>query len=235
MIHRLLPTIACDVRLQARNGFYHAAAFVALCWIVGLHTVPADILAWLLPVLVLSNMLINTFYFVAGLVLLEKGEGTLMARVTSPLLPGEYLASKVMTLALLSIVENGMIILFVHGTDVAVLPLLAGMSAAAALYTLAGIWAVVRYDSINEFLFPSFLMTMVFVPPFLHYLDLWNGPLVYLHPLQAALVLTKAGFLPVPTGELLYGVLYSGIAIFLMVLWTRGRFLRFIVMAEGTR
>lgn len=36
---------------------------------------PADVLAWLLPVLVFGNLQANTFFFLAGLVLLEKPKG----------------------------------------------------------------------------------------------------------------------------------------------------------------
>lgn len=31
---RLTSTIICDVHLQVRNGFYYAAGFVALFWVL---------------------------------------------------------------------------------------------------------------------------------------------------------------------------------------------------------
>ena len=40
---------------------------------------PKDILRFQLPVLILSNLLITTFYFVAALILLEKREDSLSA------------------------------------------------------------------------------------------------------------------------------------------------------------
>ena len=42
----------------------------------------------------------------AGLVMLEKGEGSLEARVVTPLRSGEYLLVKVMALSLLVLAEN---------------------------------------------------------------------------------------------------------------------------------
>lgn len=191
---RLTATIACDVRLQVRNGFYYAAGFVAFFWVLALSRVPVENLGGFMPVFILANLLINTFYFIAGLVLLEKGEGTLMAQVVTPLRIWEYLASKVITLTGLSLLENLLIVGLGYGLNFNLLPLLIGMSLATTLYTLVGFVAVSRYDSINEYLFPSFLYTLVFIPPFLPYMGLGESWLFYLHPLQAPLLLTKAVF-----------------------------------------
>ena len=232
---RLAATIVCDIQLQFRNGFYYAAAFVAIFWMLGLSQLPPASLPWLMPVFVLSNLLINTFYFIAGLVLLEKDEGTLMAQVVSPLRSWEYLASKIITLTLLSLAENMLIVGVAYGLNFKLLLLLAGVVSAAAIYGLTGFVAVSRYDSINEFLFPSFLYTLAFVPPFLDYLGLWQSWLLYLHPLQAPLLLTKAAFQPVAAWQVLYGLLYSGLWIGLCFVWSRRAFTQFVIAAPGAR
>ncbi|MBE7555182.1 MAG: ABC transporter permease [Anaerolineales bacterium] len=232
---RLSATIICDVRLQVRNGFYYAAGFVALFWVLTLSQVPVENLGGFMPVFILSNLLINTFYFIAGLVLLEKGEGTLMAQVVTPLRAWEYLASKVITLTGLSLLENLLIVGLGYGLNFNLLPLLIGMSLATTLYSLVGFVAVSRYDSINEYLFPSFLYTLVFIPPFLPYMGLGESWLFYLHPLQAPLLLTKAAFQPVTTWQWLYGLLYAGLWIGLFLGWSRQAFAQFVVAAEGAR
>ena len=79
-----------DIVVQARNGFYWATAFVVL--VVGglLLNVPetarADPAAWV-PAILAVNLQITTFFFVAGLMLLERDEGTLTALAVSPLSP----------------------------------------------------------------------------------------------------------------------------------------------------
>ena len=82
---RLAATLQTDVRVQWRNGFYLATAFVVVCSIALLRWLPNDITALLLPVVLLENILINTFYFVSALLLLERGEGTLSAQSITPL------------------------------------------------------------------------------------------------------------------------------------------------------
>lgn len=232
---RLISTMVCDVQLQFRNGFYYAAGVVALFWMLALSQVPAASLGWLMPAFILSNLLINTFYFIAGLILLEKEEGTLMAQVVTPLQHWEYLASKVITLTMLSLIENLLIVSLAYGLAFDLLPLLAGLSFAAAIYSLAGFVAVVRYDSINEYLFPSFLYTLAFSPPFLYYFGLWDSWLFYLHPLQAPLLLTQAAFQSVEVWQWLYGGLYSGVWIGLIFYWSQRAFVHFIMTAEGAR
>lgn len=72
-----------DIMVQARNGFYWATAFLVL--VVGglLLAVPAtartDAALWV-PALIAVNLQITTFFFVAGLILLERDEGTLRTR-----------------------------------------------------------------------------------------------------------------------------------------------------------
>jgi fluoroquinolone transport system permease protein len=212
-MRRLAWSLACDVRVQFRNGFHAAAAFVAAFWILGLARVPDAALDGVLAAFVLSNLFIGTFYFVAGQVLLEKMEGTLSMADVTPLRPHEYLAAKAGSLILLAMLENGLIVLAARGADFRVLPLLAGIAAAGALLTLAGFAAVSRYGSINEFLFPSFLITLAFAPPFLPYLGLERSPWYLLHPLQAPLTLLEAAFRPVGAAGIPYGAGYS-------LLWT---------------
>jgi fluoroquinolone transport system permease protein len=225
----------CDVRLQLRQGFYHAAAFVALFSILVLRQAPADSIRWLMPLFILSNLQINTFYFVGGLVFLEKGEGTLLAQAATPLRNWEYLLSKTATLTLLALIENLFIIGFVFGLHFALLAMIAGVVTAAAMFVLTGFMLASRYDSISEYLFPSFLYTLAFAPPFLGYAGLWESTLLYLHPLQAPLVLTQAAFGQVPVWYWIYGPLYSALWISAFLWLSRRAFAAFVVVSEGVR
>jgi fluoroquinolone transport system permease protein len=224
-VSRLYATLWCDVRLQARNGFYYAALFVLLVWVLILTQLPLPDLGHILPAL------INTFYFVAGLVLLEKGERTLHAQVVTPLRIWEYLASKVTTLTLLSLAENLILVGFIFGTGFRLLPLLAGMASASAILVLVGFVSVARFSSINEYLLPSVVYTSLITFPMVPYLAGWDSWLLYLHPMQAPLVLMQAAFQSVEPWQAAYGLLYSGLSIWLALLWSQREFRRFVVAA----
>ena len=210
-MHRLAATIRLDLRLQVRNGFYHAVAFVLLCWLVLLTQLPELDWGYLLPAIAFGNLVMVNFYFVAGLLLLEKGEGTLEAQIVTPLSSWEYLVSKTVTLTALALIEQLVIVWLAYGSGFAGAALVSGTVLAAILYTLAGLVLVARFESINEYLFPSVLFVMVLSLPLLHYFNVWDAWLLYLHPFRAPLVLLTGAFKPIPPWQCDYDVLYSAL------------------------
>ena len=58
------------------------------------------------PVILVINLQITTFFFVAGLMLLERDEGTLNALAVSPLSPSGYVAMRTVSLTGLAAAET---------------------------------------------------------------------------------------------------------------------------------
>lgn len=230
---RLFATLRCDMRLQMRNGFYYVTLFVLGFWALLVTQMPALNLNWLMPMIVLGNMVINTFYFIAALVLLEKGEGSLQSQVVTPLRPWEYLACKVLSLSALTLAENLILVLLFAGFSFHPLPLLLGMLCGAALFSLAGFIVVARYESINEFLMPSVGYTILLMLPLLAYMGNWQHWILYLHPLQAPLVLLQSAFQPLSRWEVLYGIVYSLGWILIAGKISLDAFARYLITREG--
>jgi fluoroquinolone transport system permease protein len=228
---RLLTAIRGDMRLQFRNGFYYAAAFVMVVMVILLRQFTDEIVTWMLPIFIVGNLLINTFYFVSGLVLLEKEEGTLTAQIVTPLRRSEYLAAKVITLTLLSLFENGLIVLLV-GSYLRPGFFLLAVLGASAMLTLTGFVVVIRYDSINQFLMPSVLYTSLLMLPLMTYLGLPEHWLLYLHPLQAPWLLMQAAFNPAPLADILYGLLAACVWSFFLFRLAQNAFYHFIVARQ---
>jgi fluoroquinolone transport system permease protein len=232
---RLTSTMRCDVRLQFRHGFYYAAAFVTVVLIIILNQIPEEVLPVFLPIFVMGNMTMNTFYFVAGLVLLEKDDGVLEGLVVTPLRRWEYLWSKLLTLALLTVLENSIIVTAVVGLSYNAALFIVGVLLLAFINTLYGFIIVARYDSINSFIFPSIFWTMALSLPLLHYFDIVSTPLIYLHPVMAPLTLLVGAFQPITLGEVGYGLLYSLVWIAILFKLAKGAFYRFIIMKQGVK
>jgi fluoroquinolone transport system permease protein len=216
-----------------RNGFYYAAALVAGFSALVLSRFPPDYLTVWMPVFVLSNILINTFYFMAGLVLLEKAEGTLMAQSVTPLRSWEYLVSKMITLTVLSTVESLVIVVFGYGAAFSPVPFIFGVIFAAVFFVFTGFLLVIRYDSVNEFLFPSFLFIWLFVPPFLSYFGLLESALIYLHPVQGPLLLMQAAFGKIDDWQTVYSISFSIPAMVAALALSQRAMRRFVIAAEG--
>ena len=235
-MRRLLAAARWDLQLQLRNGFYYASAFVAVVVILLLRQFPQVDYGPFWPAIILENLMINAFYFMSGLVLLEKGEGTLEAQIVTPLRRSEYLASKVLTLGLLSLVETLVVVVAVSGIRFAWLPLIFGVLFLIGIFGLYGFIVVARYDSISEFLLPSVLWTLGYSLPLLYYFNVWRTSVMFLHPIQAPLVLIQAAFDPgLPVWQLVYGVLYSALWLGIAYYVAQRAFYRFVVRKEGVR
>lgn len=225
----LLSSIRWEIVLQFRNGFYYATAFVLVFWLVLYFQLPDADLSAILPALLIGNLEITAFYFMAGLVMLEKEEGSLMARIVTPGSQVQYLVVKVLALSILVLSENLIVAALFSGFHFKVLPVMLGLFMAGAVFTLYNFLTVVRYDSINEYFFPSVLYAIPLALPLLDFFKLVQSPLFYLHPIQAALVLIKGGFQTLSALEWVYGIAYSLLSLLLLLWLGKRAFKKFVV------
>ena len=213
-----------DVVLQARNGFYWASAFVILVIGTLLVAVPeaarANGAVWV-PAILAVNLQITTFFFMAGLMLLERDEGTLTALAVSPLTPGGYLATRTVTLTALAAVETIMLVLIAFNAGHSWLLVLSGTSALGVIYTGIGAAVATRYASINALLLPASLVVTLLLAPLLAHVGFAPRSLFVLHPLEPALTLMRAGYVPATAGELAFGAVGSLAWSAIIFLWAR--------------
>lgn len=227
-LRRIASSLRWEVVLQFRNGFYYAVGFIMACLVLIYTQLPQLDMRAVLPGILLGNLLVTTFYFMAGLVMLERGEGSLEARVVTPLRSSEYLLVKVLALSLLVLAENLLIAGMFSGFRFALFPASLGLVLAGIMFSLVGFLAVVRYDTINEFLMPSMGFTMVMMLPLLDFFDVVQSPLFLLHPLQAGLTLIEGGFRPLSGLEWAYGLTYSLVTVLVLFVLCRRAFRRFV-------
>ncbi|HMP42973.1 MAG TPA: hypothetical protein PKA05_21540 [Roseiflexaceae bacterium] len=215
----------CDIRLQWRNGFYAATAVMPAVMVGLVLQLPVSLPIVLLPVLVAGNLLITTFYFIAGLVLLERSDGSDAALQVSPLRTTEYLAAKVATLGILALAENLLLVRAAFVGEINPGLLIGGILVAAVLYTMVGAVAVARYQSLNEYLLPSMVIVSLLTLPLLPAALGWQHPLLLLHPLQPAMSLLRASIEPVAAWEIGYAVV-AGIGWAALAAWGAVRSIR---------
>jgi fluoroquinolone transport system permease protein len=79
------------------------------------------------------------------------------------------------------------------------------------------------------------MWTFGFSLPLLYYFNIWRHWVMFIHPLQAILILLQSAFMSVPTWQIIYGIAYSilwtGIAMFVSL----RAYYRFVVVKEGVR
>ncbi len=228
----LLTALRWDMVLQARNGFYWTTAFVVLVVGALLLAVPeaarADAGAWV-PAIIASNLQITTFFFMAGLMLLERDEGTLTALAVSPFTPGAYVAARTITLTALAAVETILLVWVGFGAGGSWLPILAGTAAIGVIYTGCGAAIATRYESVNGMLLPASAFVALLLLPLLPHFGLAPRTPFLLHPIEPALTLIRAGYGGTSRAMLAFGAVGSAVWSAMAFLWGRhavGRLMR---------
>jgi fluoroquinolone transport system permease protein len=200
-MRRALATVRADLEIQARNGLYAATGFVLLASVAALAALPPAGLARLLPAVAMQNLGVTAFFFSAALALLERSEGSAIARAVTPLRRGEYLGARVATLGLLAAVQHLALgaLLVGLGPGLAVLTL--GVVLAAAILALAGFTLAAGRESLGAFLLPAVPWLGLLLAPMLADAVEWRHPLLWLHPLQGPLALMRAAVAPAAPWE----------------------------------
>ncbi len=118
---RLSATLRLDVQLQARNKIYLIIGLVAISLAFPLRALftPGQ-LHFFMPLVALSGVGITALMLVGVLLMLERGEGTLEVVLVSPLRPAEYLASKILTVTALALVEAALLVGVSYGLGLSV-------------------------------------------------------------------------------------------------------------------
>jgi fluoroquinolone transport system permease protein len=227
---RLMTTFLFDVRLQRRYGFLIASGFSVLVWVALLLAFPFEARTNLAPAIIYLDLALVGFYFIAGLVLYEKGEATIYALVITPLRFVEYLASKLISLTLLAIGIALALILLTYGLHVNLLLAVLGTALMSLVALLVGFIAVAPFSSFSRYLIPSQLPALVLYLPIIPYLGLWDSPIFYLLPTHGALLLLRGAFSGIEPWQIVYAVLYGGLWIVGLVFVARRMFDRYVVV-----
>ena len=206
--HPLVEMLRWDVRVQTRYGIVPVYAVLTVLFVLGLLSVGESARIDATVLLITLDPAVLGFYFIAVLVLFEKGDGVLDALVVSPLGPAGYLLSKDVTLSALATTASVVVILATHGVTLRLPLALVGVALAASLFVLLGFVAVARFDSVNEYFLSAPVWGGILFLPILGFLGLVETPLFYLLPVQPLLVLVEAGLRPVELWRVVYAIAY---------------------------
>lgn len=188
---RLLTALRADILYQWRYGFYFIYMFLVAAFIAVLRLIPTDWRQTGLVLTLLSDPSLLGFFFIGGILQLERGEGLLDALFLSPLRPHEYLISKALSLGLIS-TAAALVIALGSGIAVSYALLLPSVLITSMCFTLIGVSVSVNLRSMNSFLSIDGLWEVILLaPPLLLILGVNFFPLE-LFPGGAALRIVQA-------------------------------------------
>lgn len=232
---RLVPTVRLDLQQQLRYGFYYAAGFVTLLWIVLLYSLPGAVEEVAVTFVVFTDLSAVGYVFIAGAVLFEKGEKTLLALLSTPLRFREYLASKLVTLTALALIMSLAVIAAGYGLRFNPALLILGVIFTSLVSLLVGFIFVAPFDSVSEYLIPGQLPVLVLVAPLIYFFGILPSPIFYLIPTHGSLLLLGGAFgiTQLLAWQIAYAVLYQLLWVTGLALLARRVFDRYIVARGG--
>ncbi|MGP4081713.1 fluoroquinolone export ABC transporter permease subunit [Pseudalkalibacillus sp. R45] len=210
---RLLTSIAFDVRYQFRHGFYAAYALISLIYIFILITIPEQWMDPIFTLIIFSDPSFLGAFFVGGIVLLEKGDHILDNLFVTPYTIREYLLSKALSLALLTILSTLIIKWTVFGFRLDWF-FLSGIVLTSMFFTLLGIVIGAKVDTLNQYLLLSSVYVTPFALPILLFFEVVDWEWIKIIPSYASLLLIDRQ-LSIP--EALVALFYLCLSIFLLL------------------
>ncbi|MDM5187024.1 ABC transporter permease [Bacillus sp. DX4.1] len=230
---RLLSAVKYDIISQFRHGFYYAYLFVTILYIVLLRLLPDGIRTSVETLVLFSDPVVLGFYFIGGIVLLEKAQNTLDSLFVTPFRVHEYITSKIISLTLLTVVASFVVAGFTRDSGFAPIPMLIGVTLSSIFFTLLGFAIVVRSKSVNSYLLISPAYTLVFFLPVLDYINIFKTPLFHIIPTYPALVLIDGGGGNLSLFTMLYSITIIIIWIIIAYIWAYQSFYKYIILKIG--
>ena len=210
----LTQTIKWDFCLQSRSFIYPAniTSTLMICGFILILPID-DFSPRLTGFLIFLDPAMIGLSFVGAMVLREKSEGTIFALGVTPLKPWIYVASKTMTLTVITFASSLVVAYVATEGDFNVPRMLFVLTLISTLATLIGFACVARVPSMNKLMIHwMWLIALLYIPALTHFEILPDAltPIIALVPTYAVLIgLTWAvDTSAYSTGALIYAFSY---------------------------
>ncbi|WP_077603557.1 fluoroquinolone export ABC transporter permease subunit [Oceanobacillus sojae] len=231
---RLLSALKFDILSLYRYRIVHAYLMLTIFYIFFLHMMPESVSDTASILVIFTDPVVLGFYFIGGIILLEKSQNTFDSLFVTPFRIEEYIISKVSSLTLLTVAVCLSIIFFTTGFKINVWPILLGGFLSAVFFTLFGFMLAVRAKTLNTYFMISSLYSIIFFLPLLDYLNIFHTWIFYFIPSYSTLILIKGGMLNISAWEIVYAVGMLVIWIGIAYIFAKHSFYKSIILHIGS-
>ena len=164
---RITNALKSDIRFQFNHGFYFIYILVTVCYIVILQKIPdSAIKDYLIPLIIYTDPAVLGFFFIGGIVMLEKQQGITDCLAVTPLDPKEYLISKTLSLSVVALFAS-LAIAVLSGSRINMALLVIAILLSSAFFTLYGFLAAGGCRTVNQYFLRAVpLMLLAIFPCF---------------------------------------------------------------------
>ncbi|WP_196260938.1 hypothetical protein [Pelagibacterium limicola] len=213
-----------DMRLQWRYGIHAAYSVVILLYCLAFAFGGRMVPDWLVGALIYSDPSVLGYFFLGGVMLLEKGEGVRAALAVAPVSAQDYLLGKVVTLttiALVAVLAMGL----AKSGPVNWLVLLLAVALTSIFFVALGAVIALHFKTVNGYLLGSAgLLTPIILPAAAAFLGPMP-PILGLVPTiaQPRLVLVSLGFGTASAVDIIFMLAVCAASATGAFLWARDR------------
>ncbi len=177
---RFFSLVKGDVRFAHKHGFYLLYVIFCALYALVLYAVPSSARPVLSTALIFTDPAATGIFFMGAIVLLEKSQRVNCALAVSPVRVWEYVASKTLSMSLISLLA-GFVIAWV-GEIRSMAQCLLGVFLGSCLFSLCGLIVAMRVTTLNGFIvFTVPFELFICAPPILMLFGI-EHPALMLHP-----------------------------------------------------
>ena len=203
--------LGLDLLLAWRRGVVAAGMGAVLVYVLVLRLAPVALAETLLPYLVFSDPAALGFFFVGGIVLADRAEGTAAAVAVTPASAASVLAARVTVLASLGAI-GGCCVAAGSGLDVTWRTFVPAVLLTALLYTFFGYAVAMGSTSVNDYFARATGWSIPLFAPLVLLATHPDSAVLALWPTTAALILLR-GAAPAQVTVVAFAILASGTVI----------------------
>lgn len=164
MLRRLKFLLTHDFRMLQSYGIVAAYSFVIFGYALMLYFGRDNIPEWLVAVIIYTDPSVLGFFFLGGLMMLEKSENVRIALAMTPISASEYLLSKYIVLTVLSLIAVTILALLTHAS-INIALLLATVIPTSLFFVSLGALIARRAKTVTSYLIGSLPVLLPIVMP----------------------------------------------------------------------
>ncbi len=199
-MRRFVNALKGEVKFQFRQGFYFVYLLLVIVYIAIIFQVGSKAAVIVVPVIIFFDPSFVGFFFIGGLVLLERQQGITGYLGITPVTTGEYMWSKIISMSVLALVASiGLAVLSGISFNIPILVL--GVILSSLFFTLIGFLSVASCRTMNEYFFRMIPYILIIVLPVIGFIDKPWAIVFRFTPTFAGLRLMLDSFNGVNTGR----------------------------------
>jgi len=157
-----------DIKILWKYGIIPLYIFLSLMYIGMIHILPESIKNAVTILTVFTDPTALGFFFMGAIILFEKNEKVVDYLAITPISIDYYIISKILSLSAVSTV-SGVLIFLLSGIKYNFFTVFFAVSLGSLLFSLIGIMLASRVKSLNQFIFLSIPIGILFAPSIMYY------------------------------------------------------------------